>query len=120
VREHATQFGIKHIASPHNEYIGIADRSGFISLGLFCWIVFLVLKRSYLLYKTAPNPFTKAMGLGVFSSLVGVFFISEMTQTNFVTAYSAYFLWFLIGTVESLHRVNRFKTSKTASSRKPK
>ena len=53
----------------HNSYLVIAAEMGLPALFIFLWVLFLVIWKTYRLYKTAKDPFIKATALGFLAGL---------------------------------------------------
>ena len=53
----------------HNSYLIIAAEMGIPALCIFLWVLFLVIWKSYRLYRIAKDPFVKATALGFLAGL---------------------------------------------------
>jgi|GEM_PF-317841 len=78
----------------HNSYLIIAAEMGIPALLLFLWILFLIIWKTRRLYRTAKDPFLKAMALGFLAGLFGVLMANMFGSRLHHEEISGYF-WIL-------------------------
>ena len=90
--------------TPHNTYLSVAVKRGYLGLGIILLIFFRFGVSALKLYKTSRDTLLKALGLGIFAGFLGVFGVAgqfgsflEETQINIL-------LWCLLAlTIRSKH-----------------
>ncbi len=65
-----------YAASPHNTYLSIAVKRGYIALAILIVILFKCARLSKKIFKSSQDNFIKALSLGIFSGLIGLFCVS--------------------------------------------
>ncbi len=98
--------------SPHNTYLSVAVRRGYVAVAFIAIIIFKSLAMSYHVFKNSPHPFERAIGLGVFTGFIGLCLVSgfldaflEETQVNIV-------FWYLVAiTVRLYHKLKTTEVS---------
>ena len=105
---------LEYAPTPHNTFLLIAVKWGYIALGV---IIAVIIKYAVLasgLYKSSDDAFFKALGLGVFSGLIGLIGVTGMFSAFWGEDQITVLFWFLLAITLSaacLQVKNKFKES---------
>jgi len=109
----------------HNSYIIIGAEMGLPTLFVFLWIIFLVMAKTYWLYRSAKDPFHRSMALGFLAGLFALLVSNMFGSRLHSTEVSGYF-WMLCGLVayaiswELSHRTSLEKNVSTRGVSNPR
>lgn len=92
VLEHFQDYAV----SPHNTYLSIAVKRGYIALAIIFIILFKFAKFSNKVFKSAEDNYMKALGLGIFSGLLGLFCVSAFFDSFLQEKQTDILFWLLL------------------------
>jgi O-Antigen ligase len=101
--EHFSDYAV----SPHNAYLSIAVKRGYIALGIIILIVIKIAVSAEKLYKSSKDSFLKAIGLGIFAGIVGLFGIRGMFEPILVETQINILFWFIIAVTLRSTQINK-------------
>ena len=85
----------------HNTYLIIAAEMGVPALLIFLLIICLVMRQTFLLYKTTADPFSKALALGFLGGLFGLL-MSNMFGSRLDSQEVSSYFWILAALIMRL------------------
>lgn len=88
--------------SMHTDYIRITVQMGFIGLAIYLWILVILIKMGFDLYRKIGKGYYKGLILGIIGFYM-VFMLSSMTEPVGVSQITAFFFWFITGVVQVLY-----------------
>jgi len=89
----------------HNNFLHMAGEIGLIGLGIFLWLLFILFRKWYIIYKLLPGgSFLKICSLGIISCIIG-FLINGLTETGLYNSKVATLFWFQVGLLLAVLKV---------------
>ena len=83
----------------------MAGEIGLIGLGIFLWLLFMLFRKWYIIYKSLPiESFLKIYSLGIMSGIVG-FLINGLTETGLYYSKVATLFWLQVGLLLAVFKV---------------
>jgi O-antigen ligase len=96
----ATDEVVKHFediaASPHQTYLAVAVKRGYIALFIILIILLRFLRNAFSIYKSSDDMFIKGMSLGILSGLVGLFGVAALFATFLEETQVNLLFWLLL------------------------
>ena len=91
----------------HNNFLHMAGEIGLIGLGVFLWLLFMLFRKWYIIYKPLPDgSFLKIFGLGLIAGVVA-FLVNGMTETGLYYSKIATLFWIQIGILLAVFKVSQ-------------
>lgn len=100
--------GTSEVANPHNSYLWLTIKMGFIGLGVFLWIILLFFKEGIEFFKKTTDKLAKAYMLGIMSSYL-CFLVFTFFGGIFGTGYLRIFIWIIPGLGMALVKLEKKK-----------
>lgn len=85
-----------YAVSPHNTYLSIAVKRGYIALGIIILIIIKLVGGAKYIYVSSYDDYFKAVGLGIYAGLVGLFAISVMFASVLEETQFNILFWFIL------------------------
>lgn len=95
-------FGGAFVDAGHTDYLRVVVQMGIIGLVIYLWMLAILIKMSFDLYKTMEKGYYKGLALGIISFYM-VFMIGSMTEPLSVSHTTSFVFWFIAGIVQVLH-----------------
>lgn len=90
----------------HNNFLHMAGEIGLMGLGVFLWLLFIVFKKWYIIYKLSPTrSFLSILSLGLIAGIVG-FLINGITETGLYYSKTATLFWVQVGVLLGVFKVS--------------
>jgi putative inorganic carbon (HCO3(-)) transporter len=86
----------KYAASPHNTFLFLAVKRGYIALSIIILIILKFFKGAKRVYVSSEDKFLKALGLGIFAGIIGLFGVSSMFASFLEETQINILFWFLL------------------------
>jgi hypothetical protein len=99
------------VDSMHTDYLRVTVQMGFIGLVIYLWILRILIKMSFNLYRKIETGYYKGLALGIIGFYI-VFMLGSMTEPLGISHTTTFFFWFIAGVVQVLHNHYAYKTSK--------
>lgn len=91
----------------HNNFLHMAGEIGLIGLGVFLWLLFILFRKWYIIYKSLPaGTFLKICNLGLIAGIIS-FLINGMTETGLYYSKIATLFWVHIGVLLAVLKVSQ-------------
>jgi hypothetical protein len=98
--------------TPHNSFLYLAVKRGYIALGIVVIIIIKFGLMSFRLFKKSEDKFIKALSLGIFSGLIGIFFVAGMFGSFFEDFQINILFWLFLAITAKLN-IQVTRNSKT-------
>lgn len=85
-----------YAVSPHNTYLSIAVKRGYIAVGIIVIIIIKLVVGAKKVYVSSYGGFLKAVGLGTFAGFIGLFTISAMLDSYLQETQFNILFWFIL------------------------
>jgi O-antigen ligase len=90
----------------HNDYLQVLVDFGLLGFGLFIYLLFSIIKRSYINFKVAEDQFLKNSSLALFISLVSISAAFMVTSILYpVGNLLGVFFWYNIGLIIAIKKI---------------
>jgi hypothetical protein len=86
-------------SSPHNTYLSVAVKRGYIALIIIVTIIMKLASQAKELYKSGTDSFFRALGLGTFAGLCGLFGIAGMFGSFLEETQVNILFWLLLAVI---------------------
>jgi len=83
----------------------VAIEAGLLGLGVFLWVIIIIFKALYRIYRTTNDTFLKAVVLGTLAAMVS-FIIGGLTEYNYGDSEVLMLLYFLLGLSFAIPGIN--------------
>ncbi len=91
----------------HNNFLHMAGEIGLIGLGIFLWLLFILFKKWYIIYKSLPSgSLLKIISLGLIADIFG-FLINGLTETGLYYSKIATIFWVQIGILLAVFKISQ-------------
>jgi O-antigen ligase len=80
----------------HNNFLHLLAELGFLGLGIFLWLLYLILRQSLRIRRRLAEPFLKTLSLSLIVGLTA-FLINGLTESSLYSSRVAGIFWFLAG-----------------------
>jgi O-antigen ligase len=88
----------------HNNFLNVAVESGMLGLGIFLWLLIVILKVGVSIFKRVQDGYLKGISLGFLGGFVA-FVIHGLTEYNFGDSEVVMLFYFLLGMVMVIPRI---------------
>lgn len=85
-----------YAVSPHNTYLSIAVKRGYIALGIIILIIIKVAVSARKICTSSEDNFFVALGLGIFAGLIGLFCVTVMFGSMLEETQFNILFWFVL------------------------
>jgi len=89
----------------HSNFLQVAIEAGLLGLGVFLWVIIIIFKALYRIYRTTNDTFLKAVVLGTLAAMVS-FIIGGLTEYNYGDSEVLMLLYFLLGLSFAIPGIN--------------
>jgi len=90
----------------HNNFLDIAVSSGLLGLGVFLWVLIVIYKFVFSMFKHCEDGYFKGIAWGFLGSFTG-FLIAGLSQYNFGDSEVVMLFYFLLGMVTLIPRLTK-------------
>jgi len=87
---------LQYAISPHNTYFSVAVKRGYLAVGIIVLIMVRFSILSMKIFKSSNDLFFKALGVGIFAGLVGVYGVASMFGSFLEEKQITILLWFFL------------------------
>jgi O-antigen ligase len=88
----------------HNNFLNVAVESGMLGLGIFLWLLIIILKSGVTIFKRVEDGYFKGISLGFLGGFMA-FIVGGLTEYNFGHSQVAMLFYFLLGMVMVIPRI---------------
>jgi len=99
----------------HNNFLNVAVESGMLGLGIFLWLLIVILKSGVTVFKRVEDGYLKGISLGFLGGFVA-FVVGGLTEYNFGDSEVVMLFYFLLGMVMVIPKVAEAMSNKGLSS----
>lgn len=89
---------------PHNCYLQMTAEVGFLGIGAFLWMIFILFKTSLQNLRKMNDPFLNAISVGLLSGLFG-FLVHSFFDTNFYSVQLGNLMWVVMGAIVATQQI---------------
>lgn len=86
----------------HNQYLDLGLRGGLVLLTAFAGLLITTMSVAWRMSRSAPGTWASTMAGGLLVAVLPTLMVANMYQNNFTQPYSAFLLWFLIGSAAGM------------------